>query len=85
MVGRAYSPGETSVPWDSVWRPVPGFPGYWMSQYSQVFSMRSGRVLREWDNRWYDTYVTLRRDGKGYSRKVKTLYAQVFADNLEVE
>lgn len=56
-----------------------------MSQYSQVFSWRRGTVLRPWKNGWYDTYVTLRRDGKSYSRKVKTLYESVFVDMLELQ
>ena len=64
-----------TVPWDSRWRPIQGFPGYWISQYSQVFSMKSGKVLMPWSNHWYDTYVTLRRDNKAYSRKVLTLHA----------
>lgn len=72
------------VPWDSQWREIPGWPGYWMNQYSQVFSMGRKKVLRPWSNHWYDTYVTLRRDNKSYSRKVKSLHAIVFADHLEV-
>ena len=70
------------VPWDSTWRQVPGFPGYWISQYGQVFNMRSGIVLAEWSNRWYGSYVTLRRDGKPYSRKVQSLYEIVYLDGV---
>ena len=69
------------VPWDSEWREIPGFPGYWMSQYRQIFVMKSGRILSEWSNRWYGSYVTLRRYNKAYSRKVQTLYELVFADD----
>lgn len=83
MAGRAYSPGETRVPWDSVWRPIPGFPGYWISQYGQVFSMGTRRVLRPWSNQWYGSYVTLRAGGRGFSRKVETLMQIVFGDFIE--
>lgn len=72
------------VPEDSAWREIPGWPGYWMSQHCQVFSMKKGIVLREWSNGWYDTFVTVRREGKSYSRKVISLYNLTFADMLEV-
>jgi len=85
MAGRAYAPGETRVPWDSVWRPIPGFPGYWISQYGQVFSMGTKRVLREWSNQWYGSYVTLRAGRKPYSRQVERLMKVVFADMLDQE
>lgn len=62
------------MPWDSRWRPVAGFPGYWVSQYGYVFNMRAGIVLLEWSNRWYGKYVTMMRGGKPMSRKVETLH-----------
>ena len=68
------------VPWDSTWREVPGFPNYWISQYGQVFNMRSNIVVAPWRNGWYGNYVTLRRDNKSYSRKVENLYAIVFPE-----
>jgi hypothetical protein len=73
---------QLQVPWDSQWRPIPGFPGYWISNYAQVFSMGSGRILSEWSNRWYDTYVTLRRGNRSYSRKVKVLYSIVWKTKM---
>ena len=70
------------VPEDSTWKQLWEFPNYWINQYGQVFNMVSGIILREFSNRWYDTYVTLRRHNKAYSRKVVTLYRQAYPDSF---
>lgn len=64
---------QQGVPEDSQWRPIPGFPMYWVSQHGQVFHMARKRLVAQWSNAWAGSYVTLRRDGKSYSRKVELL------------
>lgn len=36
---------ETTVPWDSRWKEIPGFSNYYVSQYGQIFNMQLMRLM----------------------------------------
>lgn len=38
------------VPEDSRWRPVKGFPNYWISQYGQIFNMKRLHLMARYHN-----------------------------------
>lgn len=51
----------------SMWAPIPGFPGYEVSDNGEVRSlsrMKRGKLLRQTDNGTGYRYVGLRRDGR---------------------
>lgn len=75
-------PRKLAVPWDSDWREIPLFPGYYLNQYGQVFSMKRNALLATYLNqhgvrcvRMYSRQVSAQ--GRGYSRSTVKLLAQV--------
>jgi hypothetical protein len=64
------------------WANIPGWPGYQISSSAEVISFRQsakGKVLKQRpDGATGYLQVTLRRDGKTYTRRVHTLMALTF-------
>lgn len=62
------------------WLPVPGFPGYEVSDAGRVRShkQRTARILRPGDNGSGHLQVGLRREGKSHMRQVHCLVALAF-------
>lgn len=71
------------VPEDSRWLPIPLFPGYWVSQYGQVFSMKRMQLVSPYINnhgtRAVRIYSSLIEVGvaRGYNRAVSKLVRDV--------
>ena len=75
-----------------IWKDVPGFPGYQVSNAGRVRSLPrivkrgnhtmniSGSILRFGTSMGY-SFVNLRKDGKSVSVKVHKLVALVFVEN----
>lgn len=83
---------DQQVPWDSVWKEIPLFPGYWINQYGQVWVMRRRKLLAEYRNghgvrsvRMYGRLTVL--GARGYSRSVNKLVQELhgLAEPLELE
>lgn len=60
----------------TAWLPIPGFPGYDVSDDGQVRSVR--KVLRPFTSDHGYQYVSLRRDGQTYRRYVHRLVLTAF-------
>lgn len=71
------------VPWDSRWREIPGFPGYWLSQYGQVFNMKRGSLVSPYYNQHHVMSVRMysatlyQGQSRGYSRSVAKLIREL--------
>lgn len=59
-----------TVPWDSRWKQIPGFPNYWVSNYGQVFNMKRRRLMALQSNQ--DGVITVNLWGKLGSEHAKT-------------
>lgn len=64
------------------WLPIIGFPNYLISNYGEVLSKASNKMLRQWkhtNGRSY--YVSLARNGNGYSKSVSKLVTKHFKND----
>jgi hypothetical protein len=79
---------NVKVPEDSRWLPIPLFPGYWISQYGQVFSMSRMQLVSPYLNqhgcRSVRMYTGLLSAGpsRGYSRTVAKLVREVHSQEI---
>lgn len=60
------------------WVSIEGFDRYEVSDRGRVRNSETGRVLRQYDNGRDSLFVTLRQDGRQYSRSVRRLVAEAF-------
>lgn len=60
------------------WRPIEHFEGYSVSNYGNVRTDKSGRILRLSENQFGLLQVGLMRDGVQYHRSVPLLVAKAF-------
>lgn len=61
-----------------VWQPIEGFPGYSVSNYGEIRSDKTGRLLSINDNQFGVPQVGLMRDGVQYHRSLPLLVAKAF-------
>ena len=67
---------------DEVWKPVYGFPGYWVSDCERLYSALSDRFIYGTPTgRLGHVDVSLWRDGKRYHRYLHRLVAEAFIPN----
>ena len=73
---------KPNVPWDSRWRKIPAFPGYYMSQYGAVFNMNRKKLVQPYRNSRGSRCIRIyRKDAQGwtgYSRLVAKLLREIF-------
>ena len=74
---------QQGVPWDSEWIELPGFPGYWLSQYGQVFNLKRGALVSQYRNQHGVLSVRLygrltSEVARGHSRSVPKLVRETF-------
>lgn len=60
------------------WRPVPGFPGYHVSDHGRVWSDKTRRILRPGTNRHGYHHVILSHRGRTTTHSVHVLVATAF-------
>lgn len=60
------------------WVSIDGFDQYEVSSQGQVRNSSTGRILKQYDNGRDSLFVTIRRDGRQYSKSVRRLVAVAF-------
>jgi hypothetical protein len=75
------------VLWDSVWKQLPLFPGYWVNQYGQVWNMRRRALMSLYRNQHgvlsVRVYGRLTAEGsRGYTRSVEKLVRELHGTEL---
>lgn len=63
-----------------IWLRVTGWPAYWVSDAGQVYSTKTGRILRGLVSRDGYRKVQLSRDGKAVQKFVHRLVAEAFLE-----
>lgn len=66
---------------DEVFVEVPGFEAYLVSNYGNVYSTKSNKVLAVRVSHKYYSRVSLLREGKAYDKRVHRLVAEAFIPN----
>ena len=70
------------VPWDSRWREIPGFTGYYLSQYGQVFNLKRQQLVAIYYNtrnlKCVRMYQKSAYGARGVSRGIDKLLREVF-------
>lgn len=71
-----------AVPWDSRWREIPTFGGYYLSQYGQVFNLKRGALVAiVKDSRGKDAvrmYQKSAYGARGVTKRIETLLGMVY-------
>jgi len=70
----------TEVPMDSRWKPIPFFPGYWISNYGDVFNMKQGCILAQSSTTNGSHIVQMSKNGKRHNKKVLQLLHAAFSE-----
>lgn len=60
------------------WVPIPGYPGYDVSETGKVWSCKSRKILKPQRDRGGYLRVCLRRDGETHQRPIHQLVAEAF-------
>lgn len=70
------------VPWDSRWREIPNFGGYYLSQYGQVFNLKRQQLVAIYRNtrdlKCVRMYQKSAHGARGVSRSIDKLLREVF-------
>lgn len=68
------------------WRPIPGYPDYFVSRYGEVLSMRKENkftILKTWPNQYGHQMIRLQNSAGKKCFLVHRLVAEAFLPNLE--
>lgn len=68
---------------DTIWKPIEGFDGYWVSLDYRIFSFKSNKVLFTWINNHGTRCVKLIIGTKQYTRSVDKLVLTTFGEKDE--
>lgn len=81
---------EQHVPWNSEWRPIPEFKGYYINQYGHVFDESNAELVPIYQNTAKEDRVKLpyiaERTGIRYVRRlsISVLLMRVFPKEREI-
>lgn len=72
------------VPEDSKWKPIPFFPDYWISSYSDIFNLRLGVIMAQTVSTNRMHYVQMSQYGKRKTLNVHELFIAAFPIEKEL-